>query len=311
MAVSQKEFIAWFEELYEKDAIYLWGANGETITKELVDKLYGWYGSSTYNRTYYNSKLAEGKGKIGADCSGAFLKLSGVDRTASGYYSTCKKKGLIASLPTDMVCLVFNKNLTHIGAYLGNGYTIEMKNSQVNVHKEKLKRSRWYYYGIPSFVDYSVPLEKIETSISSCDKIVSNYQKWLNDNLGGKNIAVDGAYGPDTKRQTVRMIQTIFNKYYGKNIEVDGAYGPDTKEACPKWSVLKANAEAFALITYIIHVYLYAVAKYDMQGIVNSTKVSTVYSDNTKSYVAKYQSNTRGLVVDGWGGSATLYQMFK
>lgn len=281
MAVSQKEFIEWFEELYAKGAIYLWGANGETITKELCDKLYNWYGSSTYNRTYYNSKLAEGKGKIGADCSGAFLKLSGTDRTASGYYNNCKKKGLIASLPTDMVCLVFNKNLTHIGAYLGNGYTIEMKNSQVNVHKEKLKRSRWYYYGIPSFVDYSVPLEKIETSISSCDKIVSNYQKWLNDNLDGKNISVDGAYGPDTRG------------------------------ACPKWSVLKANAEAFSLITYIIHVYLYAVAKYDMKGIVNSTKVSTVYSDNTKSYVAKYQSNTRGLVVDGWAGSATLYQMFK
>ena len=50
-----------------KKAIYLWGANSEIITKALVDKLYKIFGSKTYDKKYYDDKLKEGIGKIGAD----------------------------------------------------------------------------------------------------------------------------------------------------------------------------------------------------------------------------------------------------
>lgn len=309
--VTQQAFVEWFEKLYTGGAIYLWGANGETITKTLCDKLFSWYGSATYNKAYYDSKLTEGKGKIGADCSGAMYKLSGVDRTAKGYYNACVSKGLIAALPKDKVCLVFNKSLTHVGAYLGNGVTVEMKNSKANVHKENLKPTRWYYYGIPDFVDYTVSLEILKGEISSSDKIISDYQAWLNDNLSGSDIAVDGKYGSKTKTQTVKMIQTIYNKYWGTKLDVDGDYGPKTKAACPGYNKMKKNTEAFKMITYIIHVYLYAKCGYAMNGIINSSKVSTTYSEDTKKYVSEYQNSTRGLVIDGYAGTATLYQMFK
>ena len=70
------EVIAYFESLYQNKAVYLWGANGETITKELCDRLYRSYGSSSYNKAYYESKCKEGAGRIGADCSGAMYPLS-------------------------------------------------------------------------------------------------------------------------------------------------------------------------------------------------------------------------------------------
>ena len=38
--VSQKEFKEYFENLYKQKAVYVWGANGQIITKELIDKLY-------------------------------------------------------------------------------------------------------------------------------------------------------------------------------------------------------------------------------------------------------------------------------
>ena len=136
MAKKVHEVISYFENLYANKAVYLWGANGEIITKELCDRLFKSYGSSAYNRTYYDNKLKEGLGKIGADCSGAMYPVSGFDTTAQGYYNKCVSKGNISSIPKDTACLVFKGKSTsainHIGFYPGNGsvYTIEMKSSK-------------------------------------------------------------------------------------------------------------------------------------------------------------------------------------
>ena len=124
---TDKQLVEWFEHLYKSMAIYLWGANAEPITQKLTNNLYSWFGSKTYNATYFSNKLKEGKGKIGADCSGAFYPVSGFDATASNYYDKCKVRGLIVKLPRDKVCMVFKRNLTgritHVGLYCGNGYT--------------------------------------------------------------------------------------------------------------------------------------------------------------------------------------------
>lgn len=315
--ITQQQFKEWFEALYAEKAVYLWGANGDVITKTLTDSLFKSYGSNTYNKAYYESKLAEGRGRVGADCSGAFCKISNYDTTAKGYYQRCVNKGLIAALPRDKVCMVFNKNLTHVGAYLGNGVTIEMRSSKLNVYKENLKISRWHYYGIPDFVDYSIAVDEIGKEIANDDIVTKNYQEWLNTQLKElaptvkSTIEVDGSYGPKTKSQTIRVLQAIFNKYYGAKITVDGSYGPKTKNACPSWASMKKNTEAFAKITYILHIYLYAKCDYEMSGIINSTKVSVVYNSTTMAYISNYQNSTKGLKVDGYAGPATLYQMFK
>ena len=159
MAIKVDEVIKHFENLYSSGAIYLWGSNSEVITLQLCNKLYNTFKSSTYNKAYYQKKYNEGKGKIGADCSGAFYPVSGFDATAQGYYNKCIEQGNISVMPKDKPCLVFKgkstSKITHIGFYCGNGQVIEMKSSKENCVKDKLAGKGWQWYGIPDWIDYS------------------------------------------------------------------------------------------------------------------------------------------------------------
>lgn len=188
MSKKVNEVISYFENLYTNKAIYLWGANGEVITKELCDRLFKTYGSSTYNKQYYDNKFKEGAGHIGADCSGAMCPVSGFDTTAQGYYNKCTTKGNIASIPKDTPCLVFKGKsvsaINHIGFYLGNGYvqTIEMKSSKENCVRNKLESGGWKWYGIPNWINYSsTPSNNISSTVKCVD--VSSYQGDINWNL--------------------------------------------------------------------------------------------------------------------------------
>lgn len=154
------EIVTWFEKLYKEGAIYVWGANGQLGSRNLMDILYKTFKSEKYNKDYYDNKLKEGLNRYCADCSGAFCPVRGKDLTAKGYYDECKDKGLITKMPMNKICLVWNKSLSHIGLYLGNGYSIDMKNSNENCVKEKFRQSRWYYYGCPDWIEYTNDLDK-------------------------------------------------------------------------------------------------------------------------------------------------------
>lgn len=139
--------------------LYVWGANGEKITRQLMDRLYRDYGSATYNKAYYDDKLAVGAGKMAADCSGFMMPLSGYDSTAQGYYNACISKGKIGSLPEDKVCLVFKINssgrMHHIGIYLGDGTVAEMASSATNYQHRPLSATNWTHWGLPKWIDYA------------------------------------------------------------------------------------------------------------------------------------------------------------
>lgn len=184
---TSKEIIQYFENLYNNKAVYVWGMNGETINKSIIDKTYNIYKSTTYNRAYYDNKLKEGNGRIGADCSGCMCPVSGFDTTAQNYYNKCTENNVITSISKDKPCLVFKgkstTSINHIGFYCGNGYVIEMKSSKDNCVKDKLEGKGWKWYGIPSWIDYS---ENTNTNITS-NKIekcidVSSYQGEINWN---------------------------------------------------------------------------------------------------------------------------------
>ena len=186
MSKNVNEVISYFENLYKNKAIYLWGANGEVITKELCDNLFKTYGSSTYNKQYYDNKFKEGAGHIGADCSGAMCPVSGFDTTAQGYYNKCSTKGNISSIPKDTACLVFKGTSTsainHIGFYLGNGYVVEMKSSKDNCVRSKLVNGGWKWYGTPNWINYSsIPTNNLSSTVQCID--VSSYQGDINWNL--------------------------------------------------------------------------------------------------------------------------------
>lgn len=157
--ITQQKLKDHFLELGKKGALYVWGANGQTITKALMDSLYKSFGSTKYNKAYYDAKLKAGEGKPGADCSGALYPVSGYDTTASGYYKKCTKTGKISSIPREKVCLVFKVNssgaINHVGCYTGDGYVSEMASSSKNYQRKKLDGNGWDYWGLPDFVDYS------------------------------------------------------------------------------------------------------------------------------------------------------------
>ena len=228
MSKNVKDVVSYFEELYTNKSIYLWGANGEIITQQLCDKLFKTYGSSTYNRQYYDNKFKEGSGHIGADCSGAMCPVSGFDTTAQGYYNKCTTKGNIAFIPKDTPCLVFKGKSTsainHIGFYLGNGYVIEMKSSKFNCVRDKLSTGNWKWYGIPNWIEYSsVPTLSILSYIKCVD--VSSYQGNINWSLA-KSAGVNHAIlkvirkdlNPDIK------FEQNWNGCKNANIEVSGVY---------------------------------------------------------------------------------------
>ena len=310
--ISQADAVKHFESLVSGKAIYLWGANCEKITAALCTRLYNSFKSNTYNKAYYDGKLKEGAGRIGADCSGAFYGISKNDRTAAGYYKDCTRKGKIANIPAGEVVAVFNSKLTHIGLYCGNGYTIEMKSSKDNVHKEKLNKSRWAYYGYLDFVDYSVPYsisDKTETTPAVANKYIADYQKWLNATYKA-GLEVDGYYGADTLKASVKAIQSFYNeiltKEKKKTIAVDGSYGDNSRAATPSWSTIVKNT---AMI-YIILMRIYAKKISIAECVSNCKVVYSKWETEQATCLKRYQGSVRGLTVDGKPGQASMYSLF-
>ena len=152
---TQLELRAHFIALGKAGAIYVWGANCQIITEDLMNRLCKAVSSAKYDKAYYDGKLKEGNGKPGADCSGAIKPVSGYDTTAQGYYNRCVEKGNIQDIP-QKVCLVFRRNaskkITHVGCYTGDGYVSEMASSKKNYQRKKLNKSEWNYWGMPDFI---------------------------------------------------------------------------------------------------------------------------------------------------------------
>ncbi len=229
--VTDKQMNAWFQKLYDKKAIYVWGMNGDVITPETIAYAYKHCHNPNYDKAYYDNKLKEGEGHIGADCSGSFYRMSGYDTTAHGYYTRCIKKGKISTMPSKPCMVFFTKKGTnimgHIGWYLGDGYVIEMRSSKLNCTKSKID-SRWQYWGIPEFVEYSKSeVCEVELSIlrkgdkGNEVKTVQRLLKAMGYSIGLSGA--DGEYGAKTEK-AVKKFQTK------NNLTADGIVGQKTWE---------------------------------------------------------------------------------
>lgn len=310
--VTKQRFIDYFNDLLKNKAIYLWGANGETITPELCEKLYKYYGSSTYNKAYYDNKLKEGAGKIGADCSGSYCPMSGFDDTAKGYYNRCTVKGLVKDMPKDIPLLLFNAAFTHTGAYLGNGKTIEMRSSAMNVYGENLDTSRWTYYGIPSWIDYGSVVETPKQDDVDFALLgnVSDHLIRLNLEVPSFN-KVDSMRGllftsfdANAKYLITRGIQLTLNKQLNAGLNTDGIMGPKTKAACKVYSMTNPGLRKEEVV-YLIQAAL-LLKGYSMDGSVENNDLDGQYGKNTYEAVKEFQEDNRGLRIDGVAGPATI-----
>lgn len=311
--VTESYFRQYYETIYRNGEIYLWGANHEVIDKNLTDRLYRSFGSATYNKTYYDNKLKEGKGKYGSDCSGSIYPLSKSDNTARGYYNACLKRGPITSMDKNRCCLVFNAKFTHVGAYLGNGITIEMKSSKENCIRQNFQQTRWAYYGIPSWLVADTTVSDIDPApvikkaidnniIRGLQGAINNYMK---DMPKWHDLNVDGEFGPKTLKAVVMAFQKYINDIKGTQLAVDGEFGPKTRRFCPAF---KKGDVGFGIA--LIQTMLY-IKGYNMSSSISKNFFDGQYGSGTEKAVTEYQSNTIGLRQDGIAGPATCYNLFR
>lgn len=231
--MTQIEVTKYFNDLYKDGAIYVWAMNGDIINEQTIDYAYKHHSSKQYDKAYYDAKLKEGYGHIGADCSGSFYHVSGFDTTAHGYYTRCKDKGTIKSIDKTKACQVFVRKkgtnvMGHIGWYDGHGYVIEMKSSKANCVKSKID-SRWTDWGIPTFVEYVTEKEVCNVELDVLRKgdkgnEVKTVQRLLK--AMGYSVGLSGADGDFGKNTEKAVI-----KFQTKNkITADGIVGQATWE---------------------------------------------------------------------------------
>lgn len=289
--VTQAQLKQHFLDLGSKGAIYVWGANGQTITQVLCDMLCSRHGNAKYNKAYYDQKLKEGLGKIGADCSGAIFPVSGYDTTASGYYKKCVEKGAISTMPRNKVCLVFkvdsDMDITHVGCYTGDGYVSEMASSTLNYQRKPLENNGWDLWGMPDFISdpHSVMesdkyYAKYTGKSSSLDTIlkdigvptkytgnkynriplaeangISNYKGSMSQNSTLKKLAKSGLLV--RVNTSVATASLYYPKYTGKNVGLDAmlkAIGVPSKYT-GNWKNRKPLAEKQGIKNYSGNVF--------------------------------------------------------
>lgn len=147
--ISAKGFETFLETIFRATAIYMWGADVEIGTEELLELK-----KKVFGEEHYRDLAAKDiEGRICADCSGLFAPISGYDDTAHGYYEKCVGKGRIGQMPRNKKCLLFreqNGRVVHMAGYEGNGYLVEMWDG---CEKREFVESEWTYYGFPEWLE--------------------------------------------------------------------------------------------------------------------------------------------------------------
>ena len=147
--ISAAGFKTYLLGVYRATAVYMWGADCEIGTEELLKKKIEQFGEEHY-RELSKTRI---EGKICADCSGLLTPVSGVNMTAQNYYDRCEITGPANDLPKDKACLLFRKQsgrVVHVAGYTGDGYLVEMWNG---CERRKFKASEWTYYGFPTWLE--------------------------------------------------------------------------------------------------------------------------------------------------------------
>lgn len=112
-------------------------------------------------------------------------------------------------------------------------------------------------------------------------------QTWLNTYYNA-GLAVDGAYGPKTKKALVKAVQREFG------VDADGIFGPKSKAAA---KVIKQGSRGILVTLWQCFLVL---NKYNPNGI------DGVFGGGCKEATKEYQRNAR-IAVDGCPGPDTWY----
>lgn len=125
---------------------------------------------------------------------------------------------------------------------------------------------------------------------------ISMVQRKLNEKFG-YNIAVDGSWGPDSKKHMIMAVQTSLNKCYGKKLDIDGSYGPASKSATPDMYSVTVNDFAWCVQACLI------VRGYDID-------LDGSYGPASKRACVSFQKSV-GITANGVVGPVTMTYLLK
>ena len=124
------------------------------------------------------------------------------------------------------------------------------------------------------------------------DQTVMSIQRTLNERYG-TGLAIDGIFGPQTRRALIIGLQTELNRVLGAGLIVDGIIGPRTRAAIPNLRVgTRGN------IVYVLQAALF------VRGF-NVGALDGIFGPRTESAVRAFQA-ANGLAVDGIAGPNTF-----
>lgn len=221
-----KKLAEYCQKVYEAKWVYWYGTYGQKCSESLYNSKKKQYASHyTSDRTSaYKKDIADGKRC--ADCVGLIksyfwsggdintLPKYGTnhcpDVSANGMLDLCKQKGDISAIPDEPGLVVWRSG--HIGVYVGNGYTIELKGFDYDCKKNKLSAGTWKMWGRLPFSMISYTGESITTE----------------DPDIGDRFLQNGSKGADVKQLQTNLIKL---GYSCGRWGVDGDFGDATEDA--------------------------------------------------------------------------------
>ena len=155
------DLVKWAKYALDNGFGYVYGGQGELYSKAQAEK---WIKAkrpipdSTTREKYFLNRCSRWFGKYVVDCSGmivwAIQKItpSYKDRTANGFKSQFTKSGPMSTMPEVPGIAVWSDK--HIGIYIGGGYVIEARGTDIGVAKTQIKNRNWQRWGYIKDVDY-------------------------------------------------------------------------------------------------------------------------------------------------------------
>lgn len=207
--------------------VYWYGTCGYACTTSLFKSKKAQYPSHYTTDRDSGYKADINAGKMCADCVGLiksfFWKGGDIagknvyqshncpDKSADGLFAMCKERGPISTIP-DIPGLVVHK-AGHIGVYVGNGYTIEMRGFAYDCQKRKVQDGPWTEWG------------KLPASMLTYVDAPAEPQKA--PELGGRTLR-KGCTGEDVKALQEAL---LFLGYALPMYGADGDFGSETEGA--------------------------------------------------------------------------------
>lgn len=267
--MTTAEAIKKIEDLVNEQPVYMWGANGEIITRERVEWLKDRYVSRNHTADYYNSKLEKYRGRRALDDAGLINFLCGTDLTIGEHVKLATKSIHPSNIDRNRNMLWVLLSVTKcgtitVGIYLGDTQKIVVVGYDglvyVPVSDEELQK--WGLAIIPSCIDLEKDLD------ISTDVIIERYQEWLTEyasSRGFGGVSRSGKYDA----QTVSLSRAIAKQIYGDVVGTPFDATADitirdinTSVECASIAINRYTDE-YAVLMYIISVRLYAMGYFD------------------------------------------------